>query len=119
MAPSADSAGVKVSENDFLQEWQKYSCVDMIASVRAGIQEFLRFRGGPNSNRHGDLRQQLVHSSAVSISDVSITSLDVLDRSHEPNGPRITFKGKVETGTNEERVGLGVTFAAETEKKIQ
>ena len=41
MAPSADSAGVKVSENDLLQEWQKYSCVDMIASVRAGIQEFL------------------------------------------------------------------------------
>jgi hypothetical protein len=35
MVPSAFSAGVKVLENDLLQEWQKYSYGDMIASVRA------------------------------------------------------------------------------------
>jgi hypothetical protein len=94
MARSADSPGVKVFEKDLLQEWQKYSCRDVIhlhASRDTGILD------------------------SVSVSDGSITSLDVLDReleqeqSHERDGPRIAYSGRTEAANDEERVGLGVT----------
>lgn len=56
-----------------------------------------RLRGGPDSNRHADLRPELVHNGRLMspVSDGSVKSLDVLDReleqeqSHEPEGPSI------------------------------
>jgi hypothetical protein len=54
-------------------------------------------RGGPDSNRQGDLGPELAHNGRVMspVLNGSIKSLDVLDReveqeqSHEPDGPRI------------------------------
>lgn len=81
MVPSAYSAGARVFENDLLQEWQKYSCRDMIASVRAGILgSMVNLVQTATAIRDKNWFTQIM----TPVSDGSVTSLDVSDRELEP-----------------------------------
>ena len=84
MAPSADSPGIRVFGKDLLQEWQKYSCGDMI-HLRASRDTRILDSVVTYKTATAISDEKLVHSSNVSVSDGSITCLDVLDRELEQN----------------------------------